>query len=231
MEKWGVIASVCILLAVCGWGLKRLPSQYNPLAPLTLDSPPGWLTRYKLNRLAQRPQTCMTLLEQARARGMIAWQRQAATTGLCPLNNVVRVERFGDIRLSSRFVASCSLALRSALFIHYSAAPVARLIQGSKLTQIDHVGSYACRNIYHRPVGPRSEHATAEALDVSGFHFADGQFISVEKGWRTPGKTSRVLNGIFRQGCGWYGNALGPEYNAAHAGHFHFGVAGAGLCR
>ncbi|MBA0900712.1 extensin family protein, partial [Escherichia coli] len=25
-------------------------------------------------------------------------------------------------------------------------------------------------------------------------------------------------------------NALGPEYNAAHANHFHFGMRGQGFC-
>ena len=40
-------------------------------------------------------------------------------------------------------------------------------------------GSFACRNIYHRQQARRSEHATADALDVSGFRLADGRRVSV----------------------------------------------------
>ncbi len=219
-----------VLLATGWWGVQQLPPQYNPFAPLTLDEPPTALTRYKLRQLANQPQECAALLAQAQARGMISWHAQADSTGACPLKNVVRVARFGTVRLSSSFLASCPLAVRSAMFIH-RAAPQAEQRQGSALTQIDHVGSYACRNIYHRPQGRLSEHATADALDISGFRFANGQRVTVEKGWRASGKTSGVLKALFQQSCAYYGNALGPEYNAAHAGHFHLGVRGFGLCR
>lgn len=60
-----------------------------------------------------------------------------------------------------------------------------------RLTRIEHLGSYACRNIYHRPDARRSEHASAEALDVSGFQLSDGRKITVLRGWgvrrRGPG--------------------------------------------
>lgn len=232
MAKGAVgVMLILVVLASGWWGLQRLPTQYNPFIPLTLDDPPGTFTRYKLHKLAQQPQRCIALLKQARARGMISWQAQRDVAGPCPLNNVVRVERFGAVGLSSRFLASCPLALRSAMYIHQHAAPLARRLQGSALTRIDHVGSFACRNIYNRPEGRLSEHATADALDVSGFRFANGQRITIEKGWRAGGKTSAVLKALFQESCLWYGTALGPQYNAAHAGHFHLGVRGFGLCR
>ncbi|BCB71988.1 hypothetical protein HME01_26950 [Vreelandella aquamarina] len=31
--------------------------------------------------------------------------------------------------------------------------------------------------------------------------------------------------------CDTFGNVLGPEYNAAHADHFHLGMRGFRLCR
>lgn len=231
MGKWmtGVMV-LMVMLAAGWWGLWQLPAQYNPFAPLTLDEPPTALTRYKLRELASQPQACAALLETARERGLISWRAQSDTTGACPLKDVVRVERFGSVRLSSSFLASCPLAVRSAMYL-YHAAPQARRVQGSSLVQIDHLGSFACRNIYHRPQGRLSEHATADALDVSGFRFANGQRITVEQGWRTPGKSSQTVKALFQASCAFYGNALGPEYNAAHANHFHLGVRGFGLCR
>ncbi len=231
MGKWAMRAMVVLVTLAAGWwGLQQLPPQYNPFAPLTLDEPPTVVTRYKLRQLVNHPQECEALLAQAQARGIIFWRAQADSTGNCPLTGVVRVTRFGNVSLSSSFLASCSLAVRSAMFIH-RAAPMAMEIQGSALARIDHVGSYACRNIYHRAQGRRSEHATADALDISGFRFANGQRITVEKGWGTVGTSSRVLRALFQESCAFYGNALGPEYNAAHANHFHFGVNGFGLCR
>lgn len=225
-----IIMALLVMLAAGWWGLWQLPPRYNPFAPLTLDEPPTALTRYKLRELASQPEACAALLAQARERGMISWRAQSDTSGTCPLQNVVRVERFGRVRLSSSFLASCPLALRSAMFIHH-AAPLAKTIQGSALVQIDHVGSFACRNIYHRPQGRLSEHATADALDISGFRFASGERIGVEKGWSAPGRSSDTLKALFQASCAFYGNALGPEYNAAHATHFHLGVRGFGLCR
>ncbi|MCP6652404.1 extensin family protein, partial [Klebsiella pneumoniae] len=75
----------------------------------------------------------------------------------------------GSVQLSSSFLASCPLALSSALYIEQQAKPLTRQLMASDLRQIDHLGSFACRNIYHRQQARRSEHATADALDVSGF--------------------------------------------------------------
>lgn len=100
---------------------------------------------------------------------------------------------------------------------------------GQELRQVDHFGSYACRNIYHRQNARRSEHATAEALDISGFRLADGRRISVLKGW-PDAQYHPWLQALLAGGCGYYGNALGPDYNAAHANHFHLGMRGQGFC-
>jgi hypothetical protein len=101
---------------------------------------------------------------------------------------------------------------------------------GSELTRIDHLGSYACRNIYGRPDARRSEHATAEALDISAFRLANGERITILRGWSSA-KTQPWLQALLAASCGYYGNGLGPEYNAAHANHFHLGMRGFGLCR
>ncbi len=149
--------------------------------------------------------------------------------GSCPLRNVVRVANFGSVQLSSSFLASCPLALSSALYIEQQAKPLTRQLMASDLRQIDHLGSFACRNIYHRQQARRSEHATADALDVSGFRLADGRRVSVLQGWRS--ETSHPwLVALLNNSCHYFGNALGPEYNAAHANHFHFGMRGQGFC-
>jgi hypothetical protein len=53
-----------------------------------------------------------------------------------------------------RFLASCPLALSSALFISQQARPLTKLY-GQRPGAYRHLGSFACRNIYHRPDAPQ----------------------------------------------------------------------------
>nr|WP_226857613.1 extensin family protein [Enterobacter cloacae complex sp. P31C] len=219
---------VFILGVIATAGYRWLPSYYNPFTPLTLDDPPGRITQYKLRRLT--PEACSSLLAQANQRNLIRTQAVADSGGECPLSDVVRVRDFGPVSLNGSFLASCPLALSSALFVSQQARPLTKRFTGSELTRIEHLGSFACRNIYHRPDARRSEHATAEALDIAAFRLANGERVTVLKGWKSA-KTQPWLKALLAASCGYYGNGLGPEYNAAHASHFHLGMRGFGLCR
>lgn len=220
--------TMMILSVACGVGYRYLPSYYDPLAPLELSDPPNWLTQFKLKRLT--PARCQTLLQQANEQKLIASQPVADSAGECPLADVVRVRDFGTVKLSSSFLASCPLALRSALYVAQQAAPLTERLMMSQLTRIEHLGSFACRNIYHRPDARRSEHASAQALDISGFILADGRRITVLRGWKQE-ESAAWLRALLSASCQYYGNGLGPDYNAAHANHFHLGMRGTGLCR
>ncbi|EKS9202784.1 extensin family protein [Enterobacter cloacae] len=226
--KGKTLLIVFILVAVATVGYRWLPSHYNPFTPLSLDDPPGPITQYKLRRLT--PEACASLLSQANQKALIRTQPVADSAGACPLHNVVRVRDFGPVSLNSSFLASCPLALSSALFVSQQARPLTRTWTRSELVRIEHLGSYACRNIYHRPDARRSEHATAEALDISAFRLANGERVTILHGWRST-KTQPWLQALLTASCGYYGNGLGPEYNAAHANHFHLGMRGFGLCR
>lgn len=205
-----------------------LPPYYNPFAPFSLDDPPGRISQFKLRRLPEA--RCAALLQQANERGWISSKTAPDSDGPCPLLQPVRVMNFGDVRLSSSFLASCPLALSSALFVQQQVKPLAQRMQGSALRQIDHLGSFACRNIYHRENARLSEHATADALDISGFRLVDGRRITVLQGWHQPAQAP-FLHEVLSASCRYYGNGLGPDYNAAHANHFHLGMRGYGLCR
>lgn len=222
--------AIVFLLLVAAGGLvyRFLPAHYNPFAPLQLSDPPGRIAQFKLQRLT--PEDCAALLTQANQRRWISSQPVADSGGDCPLQNVVRVRSFGDVALSSSFLASCPLALSSARFVEQQAQPLAQAHFGSALRQIDHLGSYACRNIYNRADARRSEHASADALDIAAFRFASGQRVTVLNGWKQP-QTQPFLRQLLDSACLYYGNGLGPEYNAAHADHFHLGMRGYGLCR
>ncbi|WP_410016239.1 extensin family protein [Sodalis sp. C49] len=226
-----LLVLVVLLTALAPRIRPLLPPGYDPFLPLSVSDPPTFITRYKLKRLAADPPACLAALERASAAGRLSFSKVADTTGPCPLLSPVRVRGFGPVGLSSSFLASCPLALSSAMFVGQAAAPLAAAGLASPLARIDHLGSYACRNIYHRSEGRLSEHAGAQALDVSGFILADGRRITVSQQWRRQDPAGDYLRDVFMQSCAFFGNSLGPDYNAAHANHFHFGMRGFGVCR
>ncbi|MEZ3498159.1 extensin family protein [Pantoea sp. KPR_PJ] len=225
-----------LVLVAAGWGslpwLKQhLPPQYNPFRPLAVTDPPGWITRYKLKRLENNPAACLEVMQRAEQAGFVTFSARPAVTGNCPLSNPLRIQRFGKVSLSSSFLASCPMAVASTMYVLRSQQRLEQEQPAVSLKRINHVGSYACRNIYHRAEGRLSEHATADAWDVTGFQLANGQRLEVSKNWTQPETQSALLHLLWREGCNNFGNALGPNYNAAHASHFHFGMRGTGYCR
>jgi len=64
-----------------------------------------------------------------------------------------------------------------------------------------------------------------------GFQFEDGRQISLINDWDDAGNAGKFLRAARDGACDTFGNVLGPEYNAAHADHFHLGMRGFRLCR
>ncbi|MCV9877242.1 extensin-like domain-containing protein [Brenneria izbisi] len=229
----GLLVSLILLAGLIGlvpWFQRHLPAGYDPFSSLSVDDPPTFITRFKLKQVASNPETCLAVLTQAQEKGRITFTPVNDVAGQCPLVSPVRVQRFGPVGLSASFLASCPLALSSTMFVIQSAIPQAALM-GTSLARIEHVGSYACRNVYHRPEGRLSEHATADALDIVGFRLTDGRQVSVLRQWPEKNERGDYLRATFKESCRFFGNSLGPEYNAAHANHFHLGMRGFGVCR
>jgi hypothetical protein len=221
-----------VLLAMVGVALWRdwlqVPQAWNPWAPLDVREAPNWLTAYKLSRL----QGDRALCEQALASSGLRYRPQADSpaSARCPLANVVRVQG-GEVGLSSGFLASCPLAVALAVFERHQLQPTARAIFGQPVTRIDHLGSFACRNVYNRSGGRLSQHATANALDVAGFRLADGRSISVLADWAGTGDKARFLREVSQGACRSFNTVLGPEYNAAHRNHLHLDMGRWSICR
>lgn len=96
---------------------------------------------------------------------------------------------------------------------------------------LKHYGSFACRNIYGRASGRRSQHATANALDIAGLRLADGRRISVARDWKGDPQAQRFLRLVRDGACRSFNTTLGPDYNAAHRDHFHVDMGGFRVCR
>jgi hypothetical protein len=125
---------------------------------------------------------------------------------------------------------ACPLAETFAGWARFGVDRAARQILGSALVRIETMGSYSCRDIAGS--SKRSAHATANAIDVSAFVLADGRRISVEQNWSGGSPSEReFLRIVHRSACKRFGTVLGPEYNSAHANHFHLERSGNAFCR
>ena len=100
---------------------------------------------------------------------------------------------------------------------------------GSRVSQVNHVGSFACRNIARS--NRRSQHASANALDLAGFRLEDGTRITVARDWQGDDDKARFLREVKAAACNVFKITLSPEYNAAHHDHFHVDMGGFGMCR
>lgn len=212
-------------------GLWEIPREWNPFAPLRIQDPVTPVTGWKVKRLGDDREGCLTALDSLPDRSLdYRALEDYAPIPDCPLTNVVRLNASG-VAFNRRFVASCPLALGWLMFERHVLQPVAREQLGSPVRRVEHYGSFACRNIYGRKNARRSAHASADALDVAAFTLEDGRRISVLSGWQNEGKRGRFLRELHRGACRHFATVLGPDYNAAHANHFHLAMGGFGTCR
>ncbi|HWJ70278.1 MAG TPA: extensin family protein [Sphingobium sp.] len=130
---------------------------------------------------------------------------------------------------------TCPLAEKFAAWARYAVRPAARLYFGSEVVRIETFGTYACRDVRGTGgtiAGKRSEHASANAVDVAGFVLADGRRITVLADWQGSGPPAQFLRALRQSACRRFPTVLSPDYNAAHRDHFHFDMGGkGGFCR
>jgi hypothetical protein len=154
--------------------------------------------------------------------------------GGCQIIDAVRLLDIGT-PTANLGAMTCELAARFAAWTRYAVRPAGRLHLGSEVVRIETFGTYACRDMRGAGgtiSGKLSEHAHANAIDVSAFVLADGRRISVEKDWREDGPAARFLHAIHESACKRFRTVLSPDYNAAHRDHFHFDLGGKGAyCR
>jgi hypothetical protein len=209
-------------------GLVTVPPAYNPWTPVNTSDEPNFLTRYKLTRLERDPAECAIVLRQTE----VAYTPvpDQVTGEACGFANAVRVSRTGAASADG-FVGTCPLVVAWSLFDSHVLQPSARRHFGQGVSRVLHAGSYACRNINHRVGGRRSEHATANALDVSGFVLSDGTRITVLQDWREGARKAAFLRDVHAGSCRFFDVVLGPDYNDAHRDHFHVDMGRFRACR
>jgi hypothetical protein len=222
-----------LLLAVGGTGafwFGLVPQRYSPFAPLSLEEPQQWFLDPRLAALRRDPALCGAVLKAPHV-DAVPIADNPIKNG-CGWVNGVRVTSAGGAALGLDKV-TCEMAAALTLWIEHEVQPLAREILGTRVVGIDDMGSYSCRNIAGNAAWKnfRSQHATANAIDIAGFRLADKRHVSVLKNWTQPEAEARFLREAHRRACRYFRVALGPNFNAAHRNHLHYDRGVAWTCR
>lgn len=195
-----------------------------------MSAAPGPATRWQLKRAQADTARCHAVLAASALLRRPAIDREEP--GGCGYHGAVRVDGLArEVGVGTPFVLSCPAALDLAMWMRHDLQRAALAELGSPLVAIQHAGSYACRSIYGSADARRSRHATADALDVSGFVLADGTRIALARDWRREDARGRFLGQVRDGACRWFDVVLGPDYNAAHRDHLHLEHGRGRLCR
>jgi hypothetical protein len=228
------IAALAAALSLVGGAylLGRLvPPRFSPLAPLDVAAAPVPLvTAMKLARLRGDPAYCRAALATSALKATEV--AEISSPRGCELHDVERIAVGRAPAFSGSFIASCALAVDLAMFIEHVVAPAAARDMGSAVVTIEHLGTFACRPIVGAGTTTElSQHASANAIDIAGFVFANGTKVTVVHDWQGDDAKARFIHDVHDGACGIFPVVLSPDYNAAHKSHLHLDVSGFHFCR
>ncbi|MEG8029599.1 extensin family protein [Sphingomonas aerolata] len=226
---WIVALAVIAGLGLIIWSTLRGRPQDLPWTPLDLGQPIGLMTGRKLTALTQSYPACRAALERAGVRYTALPPRSGE--GQCGYSDGVRFKSGGARRIDfapAGLGVACPVAAALAIWEWNVVQPAAERHFGTKVTSIDHFGSYSCRRIYGRDAGTWSEHSTADAVDIAGFRLGNGTRITVARDWKGDTPKAAFLREVRDGACQLFATTLSPDYNAAHADHFHLDQADRG---
>jgi hypothetical protein len=207
---------------------RYVPPGWDPRVPLDLRAEPGLMAGWKMARIARRPEACFAAF--AASRFTLARVPDRPSDVGCGVENAVLLP--ATVRTSPRNpTVTCRVAAAWLMLERHGLQQAARRHFGTEVAGVQHLGTYNCRNVNHATAGRRSQHATANAIDVAGFVLRDGREILVVRDWGTDTAAGAFLREVRNEACRWFNTVLGPAYNVAHANHFHLDMGPRRLCR
>ena len=236
-RSFGCLVVVAVLAAAAffiGLDYVRRHPQDVPWTALELAHPVGRFTASKIAGLGDEPAQCRALLLRAAIKDAPAPPRSSGPD--CGYGDGMHLAGRPLNYRPEVLVVSCPVAAALHLLETRVIEPAARRHFGQGVDQLYHAGSYSCRRLYGRHEGRFSEHATADAVDITGFRLADGTRVSVLDHWTKGGREAAFLREVRDGACRLFSTVLSPDYNAAHRDHLHLDVAkrasaGWTLCR
>ncbi len=127
----------------------------------------------------------------------------------------------GAITLKAQPQLNCHFALRLAAWLSDVSVPIAESLAKSPMKSITSGPGFVCRHRYNDNAKKISEHAFGNAIDITGFRFANGKSIAVAAVLNGSKEEKKMLSALRMTSCGYFTTVLGPGTNPAHKSHFH----------
>lgn len=226
--RWFLLA-LCLAGVFVAFRQGWVPPRFTPLRAVNLDTGNSWLIDWRLAELRYDKGLCRAVMVGRNVRARLIADRPIMDG--CGWRNAVRMSSVGGASISIGRL-SCETSAALALWVAHDVQPLAQEMLGAKVTSISHMGTYSCRNIIGQSTMQRlskmtghrmrSQHATANAVDIGSFSLANGGRVVLASDWKGDGKKARFLRAIHKRACRYFRVALSPDYNVAHYNHFHF---------
>lgn len=228
--SWLLLGILVGITTAAAFWFGLVPQRWSLLAPLSLERPTDWFVDFKLAALHRDPRLCQSVLKEPHITSTPV--RDEPFKNGCGWRNAVRVQAAGGAAIGLDKL-TCEAAAALALWVEHEVQPEAKAAFGTDVKSLETMGTYSCRNIVGNPFWRdfRSQHATANAVDIAGFRLSDGRYISVLRNWKGNDAEAKFLKSVHRKACKYFRVALGPEFNPAHENHFHFDRGPLSTCR
>jgi len=225
------LLALILVLLVTAYSLSRLgyfewPRPYDPLVLPDLDAAPNLLTAFKFKRIDTSAENCRAAF--ARAGKAVALEPARTDSAQCSRQDTVKISGLSAAKLNVE-ETRCAIAARLYMWEYNVVQPAARKYFNEPVAEILHFGSYSCRNI--RGSSAVSQHATANAFDISGFRLRSGKLITLKQGWQGSQPPAGFLREVRDGACDYFNLVLSPDYNGDHHDHLHVDMGWYRSCR
>lgn len=150
--------------------------RHVPWKSLDVDAPIGFATGTKLTLISIAPShVCLDKLASAEHLSYV--YSAPKNNGKCGWKVAATMREAAKVKFRpSTVTAQCPLMLASYIWLG-AVDKAAHSILGSHLKTVHHAGTYSCRRQRGNSSGEWSEHAFANAWDITGFELNDGRLF------------------------------------------------------
>lgn len=225
--RWTLLGFFLALLSGGVFVAINFEKLLDRYAPFDLRAEPDWLTPVQLYFLRANSEKCLAVL----SRSEVAFNRQSFPFNErgCGFDDGVLLTK-QSVSYGGGVLLRCASAASLVLWERHVLQQESMRVLNKKVRAIRTFGTFSCRNVNHQKEGRLSQHATANAIDIASFTFEDGSSAVLLKDWE-KGAHGEFLRAVRDGACRFFRGVLSPDFNAAHANHFHFDMGRWTVCR